>query len=380
MKSQKSPCTKLKQQSVLLFMCICIGVLCTNPAAAATKIAEPNKPASIQRGTSSHPYCGIYCLYTIMQLANLDVDIRELIKPEYIGSPKGSSFAELKKAAEEHGMYAVPISKMTRSELRASPYPIILHVRFNEKSKKYDHFELFLGMQGDNLKLFDLPNPVRLVPFYELAPRWDGTGLIVSANPVDLGPVFAGTRRRFIIYAVFTLAIVLAVRWGRNRWFKSAEQIALPRRVGLSLVQAAGLTFVTLFFGMFYHFVSSAGFLSNTNSVTFVEQAHLGSFIPKLAKNKVAKLLDTDTVLIDARRVADYEAGHLDGAINIPVDSNDTFRHDAMRGVDKSLKLVLYCQSSRCPFAETVAAKLKSDGFSNLSIYKGGWNDWKSKK
>ena len=39
----------------------------------------------------------------------------------------------------------------------------------------------------------------------------------------------------------------------------------------------------------------------------------------------------------------------------------------------------MYCQSSACKYAEIVAIKLKDDGYSNISIYKGGWAEWVAK-
>ena len=39
----------------------------------------------------------------------------------------------------------------------------------------------------------------------------------------------------------------------------------------------------------------------------------------------------------------------------------------------------MYCQSAGCKYAEIVAIKLIDDGFSNISIFKGGWVEWAAK-
>ncbi len=75
----------------------------------------------------------------------------------------------------------------------------------------------------------------------------------------------------------------------------------------------------------------------------------------------------------------DYETGHLEGALSIPVDSNDVYRHKVTNNIAKDTRIVLYCQSSGCQYAEKVAVRLIADGFTNISIYKGGWMDWMSK-
>ena len=130
---------------------------------------------------------------------------------------------------------------------------------------------------------------------------------------------------------------------------------------------------------MCYHFVNDAGFLAHANATSSIQQANAVNFIPKVSKEKVGKLLGSNAVFIDARMARDYEAGHLEGSISIPVNAEDEHRMKAMAGIAKDAKIVIYCQSGGCPYAEKVTAKLKTDGFSNISIFKGGWNKWKTK-
>lgn len=318
-------------------------------------------------------YCGIYCLYAATKTLGKDVDSRALIDPNYVGSAAGSSLAELKKAAEDNGLHAVPVGKLTTRELRQSPYPIIIHVKSAADRKEYDHYELFLETKDGRARLYDPPEPVRLVPFYQLAPRWDGTGLIVSAKPIDLGTVFAPARRRFIIYAAVAIAVILGVRWGRRRWLPTADVMSRHRLLGLSIAQGIGLAIAALLCGMVYHFVNDEGFLAHANATDSIQQAHLGSFIPKVNEKEIHKLLNTNTVFIDARLKRDFEAGHLEGAINVPVNAGDDERSKAMAHIDKKARILVYCQTSDCGFAEKVAIKLISDGFSNISLFKGDW-------
>jgi len=325
-------------------------------------------------------YCGIYCLYMTMKFFDVDIESRQLFKPEYIGSRKGSSLAELQKAARDNGLYAVPLEKLTSRELRRSSFPVILHVKSSSDKKDYDHYELFLETQNGQARLCDPPQPVRLAPFYELAPRWDGTGLIVSAKPIDLGILFAPARKRFIIYAAIAIAVILGVRWGRRHWLMSTATISRRQLLGLSAAQGAGLVLLALLSGMVYHFVNDEGFLAHPNATASIEQAHLGSFIPKITGKEARELLNADTVFIDARPNDDFKAGHLQGAINVPVDIGDDERYKAMTGLAKNVHIVVYCQSDGCKSAEKVAIKLMSDGFSKVSLLKGGWREWAGEK
>ena len=350
--------------------------------AGKTVVADPNNPKPSQptsaKRKSSGPYCGLYCLYTTMKLAGREIDFTQLVKPEYIGSRKGSFMAELKKAAEDNGLYAVPVGKLTSRVLHNCPHPVILHVKSDVTSKEYDHYELFLGTENGRAKIFNPPEPVRLVPFRELAPRWDGNGLIVSASPIDIGAIFAPARKRVIMYAVVAIAIILALRWAK-RWLPQALLNTRRKLLGLSVAQGAALGIVALLCGLVYHFANDEGFLAHANATASTQQAHQGDFIPKVSEKKVNKLLDTDTVFIDARLARDFEKGHLEGAINLPVNTNDEDRQKTMANITKDAHIVVYCQSTGCKFGETVATKLMSDGFSNVSLFKGGWREWAAK-
>ena len=336
--------------------------------------------APLSKQSPFRGYCGIYCLYMTTKFFDVDIDPQQLLKPEYIGSHKGSSLAELQKAAQDNSLYAVPVEKLTSRELRRSRCPVILHVKSSADKKDYDHYELFLETQNGQARLCDPPRPVRLVPFYELAPRWDGTGLMVSKNPIDLGVVFATSRKRLLIYSAIAVMAILIVRWGRRRWLPSTAIISRRRLFGLSAAQGAGLALLALLSGMVYHFVNDEGFLAHPNATSSIEQAHLGGFIPRIGRKQVRWLLNHDVVLIDARLNDDFKAGHLEGAINIPMDVSDDERRKVMAGIAKNTRIVVYCQSGGCEFAEKVAIKLISDGFPNVSLLKGGWRDWPGEK
>jgi len=348
------------------------------PVVADENNQESAKAASVKRKTR-HPHCGLYCIYTAMKLAGQKPDFRELVKPEYIGSRKGSSLAELKKAAGDHGVYAVPVGKLTSRVLNNCPHPVILHVTSDVTSREYEHYELFLGTENGKAKLFNPPEPVKLVKFAQLAPRWDGNGLIVSAKPIDLGVIFAPARKRLATYAAIVVAIILSVRWAK-RWLPKAMLNSRRTILGLSTVQGAGFAIAALLCGMIYHFVNNEGLLANANATASIQQAHLGNFIPKVSEKQVHKLIGNDAIFIDARLTRDFEAGHLGGAINVPVDANDVERQKAMADIAKDAPIVVYCQSAGCRFGESVAIKLISDGFCNVSLFKGGWQEWAAKK
>jgi len=367
--------TSVSKQTLLLWICA-IVIVTGGRISSADEKNNANSATTVRK--SSAPYCGIYCIYTVLKFAGREIDFRELAKSEYIGSRRGSSLAELKKAAEDCGLYAVSVSKLADRDLRQSEYPVILHVKSEIGSGQYDHYRLFLGTKDGKAQLLDPPDPVTSVPFSELAPYWDGNGLIVSNEPIDLGAVLAPTRKRFIIYAAIALAIILIVHRVK-KWLPSVWHISRRRIYGLSAAQGASLALVALLFGVVHHSVNKAGLLANADATAMIQEAHAGNFIPKIGEKKVHELLNGDTVFIDARFTRDYKVGHLEGAINVPVDANDVERRKATSDVTKNSPILVYCQSSRCKYAEIVAIKLIEEGYSNISIFRGGWAEWFAK-
>lgn len=364
-----------RTQSLLLFICV-TGLLGASQLCAVDESEQSkSKTSAVVRKSSAGPYCGLYCLYVTIKLAGREVDFRELAKHDYVGSNLGSSLDELKKAARDNGLCAAPVEKLNSRMLRRCQYPLILHVRSSVASPTYDHYELFLGERTGQARLFDAPGSLRSVPFRELAPCWDGSGLIVSTEPIDLAAVFAPARRRFMLYAACAVSAILALHGARRRLPQELLNTK-ARLFALSATQAGAFAVVALLCGLLYHFANDEGLLANANATASIQEAHQGNFIPKVSERKVHKLLDTDAIFIDARFARDYEAGHLEGAISVPVDANDAERCKATAHISKDARIVLYCQSAGCKFAETVAIKLKADGFSNVSIFRGGWAEW----
>jgi len=378
---QSYDCPRRRARVLLLLICA-IVILTTGQLFASERHQdtqnEPRSSITKRKSSSVRQYCGLYCLYAVMRLAGKQTDFLELTKPDYVGSPSGSSLAELKKAAEDHGLYAIPVGKLTDRELHNCRHPIILHVKPGLQSQLYTHYELFLGTENGQAKLFDPPNPVRLVPFRELAPRWDGNGLIISAEPIDLSSVFGPTRKRLIMYAAAAIAVILALHWAK-RLLPETLLNSRIKLMGLSITQAAGFAILALFVGMFYHFADDEGLLANAKATSAIQQAHAANFIPKIGERKVHKLLGSDAVFIDARFARDYKAGHLEGAISVPVDANDVELQKVTADIPKDSRIVMYCQSSGCKYAEIVAIKLIKDDYSNISIFRGGWAEWKAK-
>lgn len=357
--------------------CMMTVLIAGHLRAEMEQAADPTLPTVTKEElTPGGPYCGLYCLYSAMRLSGNGTDFTELLEPEYVGSADGSSLAELKRAADDHGLHTALVGRMTSRMLHRCPYRIILHVKSQLNSTTHDHYELFLGVERGKARLLNPPEPVKLVPFHELAPRWGGNGLVISAVPVAPDALFGAEWERIMLYAAMGVAVSLAFHLTRRYWLARLSDLPLRSRLGLSVAQAAVFGLVALFGGMIYHLANNAGFLAYPSAAAGVQHAHMDHFVPKVGEKKVHRLLDADAVFVDARMAQDFEADHFEGAINVPVNADERQRRTITSEMEQDVRVVVYSQSAQCRFAENVALKLMSDGFSNVAVFKGGVVEW----
>jgi rhodanese-related sulfurtransferase len=104
-----------------------------------------------------------------------------------------------------------------------------------------------------------------------------------------------------------------------------------------------------------------------------------GLLFLQISGDVVHKLHEAGAMFIDARRSADYEAGHIAGARSIPVWEHEAdARVSALQaeGVLPDQVIVVYCSGIRCDDSAQLAEKLAFAGFFNVYVYAGGFPDW----
>ena len=87
---------------------------------------------------------------------------------------------------------------------------------------------------------------------------------------------------------------------------------------------------------------------------------------------------------LDARRSADYAAGHIAGAWCAPVweaDLDDRLlSFKAARRPGPEDPIVLYCSGGDCRDSHLLAARLLEQGYFHLLVYRDGFPDWAAQK
>jgi phage shock protein E len=80
-------------------------------------------------------------------------------------------------------------------------------------------------------------------------------------------------------------------------------------------------------------------------------------------------------MVVDVRSPEEFSAGHVPGAVNIPVTGKEAERFETMLSVmDLTQPMVVYCRSG--VRSAKAMEKLQKIGFTNLSEFPGGWVAW----
>ena len=102
--------------------------------------------------------------------------------------------------------------------------------------------------------------------------------------------------------------------------------------------------------------------------------------IREVGGTEVWRAFQAGAPFLDARRSAEYLAGHIAGAWCVPVWESDLddrlIAFKAARHPGSEDPIVIYCSGGDCRDSHLLAAKLLEDGYFHLLIYRDGYPDW----
>ena len=97
---------------------------------------------------------------------------------------------------------------------------------------------------------------------------------------------------------------------------------------------------------------------------------------PRIHLNQAQMMFNSgEAIFIDARHAFDYRFGHIKGAINIPLAEYDGMK-EVINAIPKEKEIVVYCDGAECNSSIQFAVKLSREGFNNVKIFFGGWEEW----
>ncbi|MEW6258940.1 MAG: rhodanese-like domain-containing protein [Thermodesulfobacteriota bacterium] len=82
-------------------------------------------------------------------------------------------------------------------------------------------------------------------------------------------------------------------------------------------------------------------------------------------------------LFLDARNASDYAAGHIAGALNVPVSEGEERLLQVLDGVPDSTAIITYCDGNNCNLSKELAIMIEAFGFSTVHVLVNGWSVWK---
>jgi len=92
---------------------------------------------------------------------------------------------------------------------------------------------------------------------------------------------------------------------------------------------------------------------------------------------QVKELYDRkEASIVDARDGVTYSAGHITGAVSLPIAEADSRLAEFMNRFPRATLLVVYCNGYACQDSRTLADKLIAAGYQTVFIFEGGFPEW----
>lgn len=85
------------------------------------------------------------------------------------------------------------------------------------------------------------------------------------------------------------------------------------------------------------------------------------------------KINDESILLLDLRSKEEYEAGHIAGALSVPMSELDSF----MRELPDHAEVIAYCRGPLCLYSAVAAEKLQANGITAYRMDEG-INEWQA--
>ncbi len=91
------------------------------------------------------------------------------------------------------------------------------------------------------------------------------------------------------------------------------------------------------------------------------------------------KLYDSQKfVFVDARSRADYDEGHIKGAVSLPVGQFDEKIEAFLEQYPPEKAIVTYCSGRTCEDSHKLAQLLMAFGYTEINVFIDGFPEWKA--
>jgi rhodanese-related sulfurtransferase len=83
-----------------------------------------------------------------------------------------------------------------------------------------------------------------------------------------------------------------------------------------------------------------------------------------------------EATFIDARSHQEYVAGHIPGALSLPVSGFEARSREALKRLPRDARIITYCSGESCQSSILLARVLLERGYPRTQVFFGGWHAW----
>ena len=99
---------------------------------------------------------------------------------------------------------------------------------------------------------------------------------------------------------------------------------------------------------------------------------YLGEEVVAISRDElIGRLGRNDVVLVDVRPSEEFDAGHIEGALSIPLDELE----ERLAELPPGSEIVAYCRGAFCAYAHDAVRLLRAEGRAARRL-EGGWPEW----
>lgn len=325
---------------------------------------------------SQDHYCGVYSVYAVLNHYQRRITFETLLEPEYVSGYQGSTAAAVVKALVDHGIAATDYAGLGVFDLRMSNGPVILHVRGNQGTRMYQHWVVYLGEHNGRAVVLDPSNGRSEMSYSRLLALWDGVGIVCASSSLDvvLWRTF-GIGQRWCILLILGAMFVPMVQLV-DCWQTRGDKAGAWTRQG---IRALGLVVACSTTAIVFDLLNPDGILRCTQARGCIASVHGAASLPEIGLQQAFLLhsqREGSAVWVDARFYRDYASGHIAGALSLPIDATFAEEDAVIAQLMPASKIVVYCQSAGCGFADAVVQRLRGHGFQDIQLFRQGFQEW----
>mgnify|MGYP002623476816 CR=1 FL=1 len=364
-------CRTLQFALVYSLAAVLLGSLRGDAADLQPPSESLRKSSIVERQSSTrhapNAYCGLHCVYSVLSQGGVYLEFETLLTSKYLSSPRGGSTAgELIQALSDHGSGGHFVPHMAIDRLIRMNRPVILHVRSPGAGARYHHWILFLGGDASGIRVYDPPRDVGEYTVDELLAIWDGTAIVTERSDVTAGNTRLSSKPFAPWVSVTSVTVMLAMIF-------TFAAINGRRKLSFTLPLAVGACASLL-----AHTLLPWGFFHGDSGLQIVRSDFYVTTLPVIDYDTLITFIDDDdSAVIDTRPEGAFARDHLPRASNIPIGSGRLRLMHAARDLSDCDRVVVYCQSESCGWAESIGSQLKALGLENVVLYPGGMNEWR---